>query len=155
MYVIPIALFVSFLWGVQIICHKILLKKTNFKVIMVVGSIFYFICVALFTASYWNTLKKDIVKLDAKSILLIGFASICSAFIANLIYLYILKDHSSYVVSALIYSSPIFTLILAYLMLKEKVTFIGAIGVVLIVVGVICLSLNEKNPEEFLDIKEI
>jgi drug/metabolite transporter (DMT)-like permease len=155
MYVILIALFVAFLWAFQIIIHKTLLKNINFKVIMIVGSIFYFLCMCIFTLYYWNIVKHTIYTLDVKSIILIGFASICTAFLANLLYLYILKDTKSYIVSALIYCSPIFTLLLAYFYLKEQITITGLIGVLFIIIGVIFISLNDKEPEEFIVINPI
>ena len=153
-YVIPIALFVSFLWGIQIILHKYILKKTNPYIIMIVGSIFYFVCMLIFTVYNWSHVEKDIYTLDIKTILLIGLASVMTAFLANLLYLFVLKDNDSYIVAALIYSSPVFTFLIAYLFLKEKVKFLGFVGFFLIVFGVICLALNERNTkEEFVNFR--
>ena len=43
-----------------------------------------------------------------------------TAFLANLLYLMVLKKNQSYIVSALIYSSPVFMFLIAWLFLKEK-----------------------------------
>lgn len=155
--VVPVALFVAFLWGLSPIIHKHILINVDPKVIMVVSAIFYTASVAIFSAYYWKFLSKEAQKLDLKTIILIAFTSIITAFLANLIYFYILKEHDSYIVSALIYSSPIFTLVLAYYLLKEKITFYGCIGVLFIVVGVVLISMNEKSHhmEEFGNVREV
>lgn len=157
MYVIAIALFVSFLWGLAPIIHKHVLKSVDPKVVMVTGGLFYSICLFTFAIYYLKDIKSGFKKLQLRNALWIGFASIITAFIANLIYFYILKDHDSYVIAALIYSSPVFTLILAYYLLKEKVTMMGFVGVAFIMIGIICLALNEKSAkvEDFVNAHEL
>ena len=71
----------------------------------------------------------------------IGALSIITVFVANLIYVYILKKHEGYVISALVYSSPAFSLLLTYLFLRQKITIYGMIGVLLVVLGVVFLAL--------------
>lgn len=73
----------------------------------------------------------------------IGIAAILSGFVANLIYLFVLKKHQSYLVSALIYAAPAFTLLLAYFLLKEDISVIGFIGVIMVIIGTICIALND------------
>ena len=140
-----IALFVALLWGISPVIHKHVLKNVAPKVIMTVGSIFYFLCMCLFVIYNWEFLKNEVPKLDQMSLLWIAIASIISAFIANVLYFYILKKHDSYVVSALIYASPVFTLLLAVMLLKEKVNAYGIGGVLLIVTGVILMAFNERK----------
>jgi drug/metabolite transporter (DMT)-like permease len=92
-------------------------------------------------------------QLSIRDVCFIGFTSMITGFFASLIYFHILKKHESYVIAALIYSSPVFTLLISYFVLKEKVSYIGVAGVILIVSGVIMLALNEKGHkhEEFLN----
>ena len=150
-FVVPFALLVAFLWGVQPLIHKVVLKTVGFKTVMFVGGLVYFVCLVVFAAFCWTDISSDLSnKLDAKSFALIALASFMSAFVANLLYLYVLKDHKSYVVSALIYVSPVFTLALAASVLREKVTAVGAVGVLLIVVGVILVSFKELGGDTFL-----
>jgi drug/metabolite transporter (DMT)-like permease len=61
-----------------------------------------------------------------------------------------LKKHDSYIISALIYSSPIFTLLLACLFLNEQITYYGLLGVLFIVVGVGFISTNDYKIEDAL-----
>jgi len=144
MDVIPFALFIAFLWGLATVIHKYVLKTISPKVAMAVGSIFYFICICIFVVYNWNHLKTEVPKIDKICLFWIAVASI-AGFLAYLIYYYILKKHDSYVVSALINAAPVFTLLLAVLLLKEKINVYGSLGVLFIVIGVILLALNEKK----------
>jgi len=56
-----------------------------------------------------------------------------------MIYFYILKDHESSIISALIYTCPVFTVILSYLFLKERLTIYKLVGIVFVVFGVTLL----------------
>jgi len=152
---IPFAILVSFFWGIQPIIHKILLTKLDPRIILVIGSVFYTLCLICFTIFNWSDLKREANKLNIRTVFIIGILSVITAFVANLIYLYILKKQESYIISALIYSCPIFTLILSYIFLKEKITPIGGVGVILIILGVICIVFNESHEkfERFLTFK--
>jgi drug/metabolite transporter (DMT)-like permease len=139
MYVI-IALFVAFLWGIQPIIYKHLLQSIDLKTIVAIGSFFYSICASLFGIYYWKDIERGLKKIDMKSVGLIGASTICAAFLANILILYVLKDNSCAVVSALIYSAPIFTLLFAYLFINEKISFASIAGIVMIVSGVVLIS---------------
>ena len=142
---VPTSLMVAFLWGVQPIVHKYVLKNIDPKTIMIVGGAFYVACLLVFAIRYRGTLRKDWAKLDPVTVCLIGASAVLTGFVANLLYFFVLKKHDSYVVSALIYAAPAFTLLLAWLVLHEKVRKIGAIGVVLVVLGTLCIALNDNT----------
>jgi drug/metabolite transporter (DMT)-like permease len=69
-------------------------------------------------------------------------------FLANMMYYYILKNHESSIISALVYSSPVFTLIIAYIFLKERLDIYGISGIFLMILGVILVSNNNKFSKE-------
>ena len=142
---VPAALFVALLWGVQPVIHKHLLARVDPRVVMAVGAAFYLACVAGFAAWNWGAVRAGAARLSGRDVAWIGAASVLTAFVANVVYLYVLRGHDSYVVSALIYASPVFTLALAALALRERVTPAGAAGVLLIVAGVLLLALNERS----------
>lgn len=153
--VVPIALFVAFLWGIQPIIHKHVLKRIDPRVVMAIGSVFYFACMLLFFLYNRAEIKQGAHSVTKADVAWIGLASILTAFVANLIYFYILRDHESYIISALIYASPVFTLAVAYFVLKERVSWIGGLGVAFVMLGIALLAFNEKNhhSEEFLDMR--
>ena len=148
---VAIALFIALLWGVQPVIHKYLLKDVDYVVLMIVSSIVYFACVLGFTVYNWKVFSTNVVALSPANLGIIAVMTVFTAFIANLLYFFVLKDHASYVTSALIYASPVFTLVVAVLFLKEKVSLYGLAGVLLIVAGVVVLALNDRRqPESFL-----
>jgi drug/metabolite transporter (DMT)-like permease len=63
-------------------------------------------------------------------------------------YYYILKNHESSIISALVYSSHVFTLIIAYIFLKERLDIYGISGIFLMILGVILVSNNNKFSKE-------
>ena len=154
--IIFVSLFVAFLWGATPTIHKHVLNKLQPSTVMAVGGLFYFSCLVLFSFYYWKDISSDLRKnASMMSIFWIASVSIIAGFIANLIYLFVLRKNNSYVISALIYSAPIFTLILSYFLLKEKVSFLGLVGVLLIVGGIVCLAFNERgHKDEFVSFKE-
>jgi len=146
-FYIILALVISFLWGMQPVIYKYLLHKFNGSTIMLLSSFIYFVAVFItfFIIKNQDIIIKDIKKMNGKDLTVIICTSIFTAFLTNVIYFYILKDNESSIISALIYSSPVFTLIVSYLFLSEKLEAIGIIGILLGVAGVICISLNNNT----------
>lgn len=136
------SLFVAFLLGLIPVVHKYVLRTVDPNVIMVVGGTAYFIVLMVFAAYHWKDMLPQIQTLDTKEWVFITFAAVAMNFVARLLYLYILKDNESYIVSALIYSSPLFTFILAYLFLHERITSLKAAGVMCICIGIMLLVMG-------------
>lgn len=107
-----------------------------------------FSLIVLLAISRIKEVTSDINKLTPRDILLIVGISVFAIFMANMIYYYILKNHESSLISALIYSSPIFTLILAYLFLEEKIDKYGISGIIAVIIGIILISQNNKSSKE-------
>ena len=84
-------------------------------------------------------------KINSQDILILISVSLGAGFLANLLFYYVLKSHESSLVSALVFSSPIFTLIVAYFFMKEELNGFGILGIVLIVLGVVCIAYNDGN----------
>ena len=143
-YVI-VALVLSFLWGVLPIVHKFLLRKYDKLSIMILFALTYFICILFLVTTTHKQLVKDIAKMPIFDAFVIIVTSFITGFMANLTYYYVISKHESYIVEALISCSPLFTLVFAYFLLEENITFIGVIGVLLITLGVVCISFNEKQ----------
>ena len=89
-----------------------------------------------------NDVLIDIKKLTFRDGVILVCLPIFTVFIANIIYYYILKKHESSLVSAITYSSPAFTLVLAYLFLNERLDIYGLSGIFAIIAGVILISNN-------------
>ncbi len=92
---------------------------------------------------------KDFKKMTIYNYIWIFIAAIFCLFVANLLYYYILKKNNSSAISALIYSCPIFTLLIAYFFLKEEIDTYGLLGIFFVILGIIFISLNDNVKEEF------
>ena len=141
---ILISLFISFLWGSSTVIHKYFVQKLNILTIMFISTIVYTACLLLFAAFNQKHLIHDYNIINNNDIVIIALTSIITGFFANYLYFYVLKDHESSLISALIYSCPIFTLLLAYLLLNERVDKYGILGIIFVVFGVGFISLNNS-----------
>jgi drug/metabolite transporter (DMT)-like permease len=70
-------------------------------------------------------------------------AIVCS-FLATLLYYQLMRNHKSHLVTALTYSSPIFTLLLAELVSGERPDQYSRWGVILITLGIVVLSQHTE-----------
>jgi drug/metabolite transporter (DMT)-like permease len=73
-------------------------------------------------------------------------SGIIAGFLANYLYFHVVQKHASYVVSALIFSSPFFTFVISYLFLKEDMTWMSVLGVFFIIVGIVLLGVSGTKP---------
>lgn len=139
---IIIALVISFLWGIQPIIHKELLKDFSSPTLMFLTGFAYLLCLSIFSYMNKETLLKEFNAINTKNIIMILFVSIITVFIVNIVYFKVLKNHEASIVSALIYTSPVFTLMVAHLLTHEELSKYGFIGIILITIGTMCVSAN-------------
>ena len=139
---ILIALFISLCWGIVPVAHKSIITHISPITIMLLSAFIYSFLIIIYAAFNKNIVYKDIYNISKTDIIVILFSSGIAAFFGNVLYFNILKNHDSSIISALIYSCPMFTLIIAYLFLKERINTIGILGILFIVAGVICISMN-------------
>jgi uncharacterized membrane protein len=139
---ILLALISGFMWGMAPVIHKVQLVKYQPITIMLLNSFTYAISMMLIVFFNYKMFMKDVNKIKYEDILIIILSSIGILVIGNLIYYYVLREHDSSLVSALIYSSPVFTLILAYIFLKERLSMYGYLGIFSILLGIIFISKN-------------
>jgi drug/metabolite transporter (DMT)-like permease len=145
--VIPTSLLISFLWGASPVLHKFLFQTNPLspQTMIVSGSFYYFMCTCVYFFFNRKIVISDLKQLSYTTLLIMACSAVLAGFFANYLYFHVLQESSSYVVSALIFSSPFFTFILASLFLKEEVNVKSALGVILIVLGVVLLALSKKT----------
>jgi len=139
---ILLALISALMWGIAPVIHKVLLVKYEPITIMLINSFTYAICMLFIVLFNYKMFMKDVNKMKYEDAAVIVLSSIGILIVGNLIYYYVLREHNSSLVSALIYSSPIFTLILAYIFLKERLSMYGYLGIFSILLGIIFISQN-------------
>ncbi len=132
---------VSLFWGMSPVFYKMVMNKVDNKVTFIINNIFFTLGVIGYTLYYWDQIKSEIQNISMRDTLTIGVLSILLSFVPNIIYYNLINNHDSYIVSALVNSAPIFTVGLSYWLLQENVTKYGMLGVILIIVGVYCLSM--------------
>jgi uncharacterized membrane protein len=140
-----IALIVAFLWGIEPIIHKHLLKRNHAITIMFVSSITYIILLTCYAYTHRHHIYSDLNSITALDLVLLGATASIISLIAHLLYYHVLQKHDSSIVSALVCSSPIFTLLIAYLLLEERINLTGILGIFSITFGVILISFNSAS----------
>jgi transporter family protein len=144
-----ISLLIALLWGLSPILHKSLLKKIHPLSLMLFLSLGYFLCLLLLLPFQYKRIKSDVLNLTTNDIKLILISATITSFLANFLFYYVLKSNNSSIVAALGSTSPLFTLLIAYFLMTEKVNSYGILGIIFIVMGVICISVNDRNLNEF------
>jgi drug/metabolite transporter (DMT)-like permease len=142
---IILAIAVAFLWGAAPVILKRLVAKFDKMTILVLDGIMYFAVLMLIAYRYSDTIAKDLPKINAFDTFLMFFTAVVTGLAANAVYMMLLEGHDSYIVTALVSVSPFFTLIMAYLFTKEKITLWGIFGTVLIVLGILMISYNDTQ----------
>ena len=140
-----LALFIAFIWGAQTVIHKHLLKRLSGTTIMLIST-FLFLFIILFISYFERErIHYDLVNLtNTDFILLVILLTLMSLF-SRIIYYDILKRHESSLISSIICCAPLFTLLIAYLFLEERIKIQGILGVISIVIGVILISYNHSS----------
>ena len=142
---ILLAIFISFLWGYTPIILKYLLTKFNKVTVIITEGILY--SIFLFFIVVWKSdvYLNDLKKITCFDLGLFFLTAVIGGFLANVLYIFLLQDNDSYIITALVSISPLFTLMLAYLFTKEKITIYGVLGTIFIVFGILLIIYNEKH----------
>lgn len=139
--VVLISLVIALLWSFGPILHKFIYRSNIcFETMTILSGLAYFIALIIFTAINRSKLMNDLQKLNATYLVLIAVSAIFTAFIANMLYYYIIKANPAFLVTALTYTAPLFTLCFAAYLLKERITKYHVIGILMIVGGVLMVT---------------
>lgn len=136
--IIVLCLITAFCWSLSPVIYKIAMNDLP-QCTVVVFSAFVYGILALLYFTYHR--EEVVLSLNAQSstsfywLILVNIA----IFIGQLLYVHSLSKEKSYIVSSITYTSPLFTLLLAWLILKEDVRLINFIGVITIVAGTLLL----------------
>jgi transporter family protein len=136
------ALLVSFFWGIIPIIYKVLLNRLNNVTVMAITTIFYIILLMILIFYNRDIVIDDLNKITNHEYLWIFIATFFGVFLGNYLYYYLLKHGEVAILTALMYTAPIFTLLGAYFILNDKISKISLIGILLVVSGVVCICLK-------------
>jgi drug/metabolite transporter (DMT)-like permease len=142
---VVLALVAALSWSIAAVFGKVLMAAITPVSMLVIVGLAYAVILAGMAAIWWRDITRDaVVILASPKLSVFIVALILSGFlIPYWIYYALMKDHPSYSVIALTYTVPVFTLLWAFYILREKINIWGALGVILIVVGALLTVANE------------
>lgn len=136
-----LCIFIAFLWGLHPIFHKFLQKKLDVIIIFIMVWLTTSLFMIFFIIYHNKHIYHNITTITRYEIVIFCIIGIITV-IANYLYFKTIKEVDSYIVAALTYSSPLFTVIIAYFLLKEDVTFSSLVGIMFIIFGSVLLCYN-------------
>jgi drug/metabolite transporter (DMT)-like permease len=134
---IPLALLTALLWGLSTVLLKAGLN--HLTPIQVNSARLPFVTIILYTT--WVFSGKRAKKMSMSALLLIASTGLFSMGLGSLLYLIALARIGPSKTSTLISTSPVFSLIMALVFLKEKISLRLALGVGLCIAGVWWVSI--------------
>ena len=137
-----VALSIALLWSIGPVLQKFALARgVHPYAVLVAGSLTYVTCVIPFALWNWDKVSGGFRALGAdwRSTAAVVSAAVTTSFVGNLMFLTLLRGHESYVTTALTYTSPMFTCLIAWLFLGEALTVLRASGVAAIALGTFLL----------------
>jgi uncharacterized membrane protein len=136
---ILLALFVAFLWGVTPILMRYCSRTLNYTTIMVISGMFYIGFLSILIYNQRKVLLDDITNnVTWKTILYMMGSTFLGLFLANLIFHQLISVNEVYITS-LTYTAPLFSVIIAYLVLGESICMLQMLGILLITIGIVCV----------------
>jgi drug/metabolite transporter (DMT)-like permease len=142
------SLFISFLWGASPVIQRFLMTTEPLSpdTLMVFGSAIYFLCTTVYFLLNRSKITAEIASTTWRTLSIMIISGIFVGFVANYLYYQVIRNNTSYVIAALVFSAPFFTVILSYIFLKEQLNFLSGLGVLFIVVGIILLASSQVKP---------
>lgn len=135
---VEISIFIAFIWGSLPFLTKHILQNIHYKSLILFESILAFTLTIMY--SYYNQteIMQDLKEMKLKTALAV-FILVATVFCVNIMYYNLIRDHETYMISAITSVYPVIALIISYLFLKEKITFLKGLGVFLVTTGIICI----------------
>jgi len=136
---IQISLLIAFLYGITPSIAKYVLKDINIVSFILCESIGVCFFTVLFCFYHYNEFNKDIHLITYQSFYSILLLSALLCF-ANILFYFVLEGHDTFIISSIVACSPIVSLLVSWIFLKENVSLFHILGVVLITLGIILIS---------------
>lgn len=146
--VLGTSLFISFLWGASPVIQRFLMstRPLSPETLMVFGSAIYFFCTLIYFGFNKDNILHELSTASWKTLFIMIVSGIFVGFVANFLYYKVIRDNTSYIIAALVFSAPFFTVLLSYIFLKEDLTIMSGLGVVFIVTGIVLLASSKIKP---------
>ena len=131
-----IALLIALIGGSFVIVQKYLLNHgIEWKAMITVNCLFFFIFGAIFTYYYRNEIVPEVKRFNWKIFTILGISILLATFVSSILNYKLLERNDAFIVSGLTLAAPIFTVIFAKLFLDEDVSCKGVLGVLVMLLG--------------------
>lgn len=143
MNVVFFTFIIALLWGISpIVVKHGMNNKINVNTIFFINTLIYVICGGLYSLFYKTEIENDLTYKNINILLLLTINAFFAVFLANTIYYVLIESNNTAIVTALSYSSPLFTVILSYFLLEEKLSLQTICGVIVIYLGILLVSIQ-------------
>jgi drug/metabolite transporter (DMT)-like permease len=139
---------IAFAWGIPPIVHRFLTKTCHIPmhVILLFSALTYIIAVCVMILYYHRSVIFHEVHHHRRWIPLMVCTSFLSMFIANVLYLHVVKHASNInIVTIITAMYPVVTVILSAVLLGEHLTPMGIVGFFLVLIGMSMMIYKSKN----------
>lgn len=135
------AFLIAIILGTTHVAYRIISEKVSHHFIIFVSAIVYYVCTLIYIYTFHYKQVSNDFGVDYRYILALVITVIASFFLTNLMYFYAIKhtDNIS-LISIIISTYPAITLLVAYFVLKEKLSIPALIGFAFIFIGLILLA---------------
>lgn len=142
---IYVSIIIAALWALPPIVHKQVFNRHDIspRSLMITSSMFHVAVIVPLAIYYRNELTQDTSSFKRQDWAIIACTSVFAGIVANLLYYDVIKHHESYVMSAVMYSSPLFVFIFSLFYLHERVTIYSIIGMLFIMIGIFAMAYHE------------
>jgi drug/metabolite transporter (DMT)-like permease len=149
-FAMAVSLAIAMIWGGQAIVMKNMLRRFHPITVIVVMNFLYFLAAFItFSLDHKQVLRNIHEDMTWEYLGMFFLASVVCGFAANMVYTFLLQQNTTYIVVAITFCAPIFTVLLSWLFLHEErksITPVHILGVLLTVAGIMCISYG--NPVE-------
>lgn len=140
-----LAVVIILIWGSLPIMLKSLTTRYPSHIIMLTTSIMFGVVATVIALYFYRDLIGHAKVFTKHDWMIMLYVVVAGSLISNMLYLYAIKIHDSTVVVTVTSIFPLVTLLLGMILWKQKYDKIAVMGVVLITIGVMCLTYAQSS----------
>ena len=138
------SLLVAFFWACITVIDKHILTTLKSHTVLFVGSVATILFACIYCLYHKDSIIDDFNNLNFTLIFWICIATFLSVITANILYLELLKEHNTAIVTAITYSAPVLVLIMSMILFKEKLSLYSGLGIMLVIAGTILVGISDE-----------
>lgn len=130
------------LWGIAPVFDKLGVAKVRPEVATAIRSFTVLVCIAGYLVV--SGLARQVISVDLRSVALIAAGGIVAGLLAQVTYFYAMKAEQASWVVPMASSYPVVTLLVAVVLLGEKLNLAKAVGTLMVVAGLYIIQLGRR-----------